>query len=120
MLTPGPYQLPLVYLRPLFIYTISTSPRIIGLVYSIVGIFLGLLAFNLSELMRLEVGYAGLMNTRYAHMVLEYNIIISTHGIVMLFGVVMPLGFAALGNLLLPLAFGVPELAFPRLNILSL
>lgn len=98
----------------------TTSHKLIGFGYMLLGVLMGVVAFALSELMRLELGYAGLVMSRYARMVLEYNVLISTHGIVMLFGFVMPLGFAALGNLLLPMELGVMELAFPRLNILSL
>lgn len=73
----------------------------------------------MANYMRLEMGYSGLMTPRIANMVLEYNLIISTHGIVMLFAFVMPVGFASLANYLLPLEIGVCELVFPRLNILS-
>lgn len=67
----------------------------------------------------MEVGFCGHVTTRHSRVILEYNAIISSHGIVMLFAFVMPVGFSALGNCLLPLEQGVCELAYPRLNILS-
>ena len=48
-----------------------------------------------------------------------YNQVYTTHGITMVFLVVMPLA-AAFANYLLPLQIGARDVAFPRLNALSL
>lgn len=47
-----------------------------------------------------------------------YNQMFTTHGVTMIFLVVMPLG-AAFFNYLLPLMIGARDVAFPRLNALS-
>ncbi|MBW3591773.1 MAG: cytochrome c oxidase subunit I [Actinobacteria bacterium] len=47
-----------------------------------------------------------------------YNQMFSTHGITMIFLVVMPMG-AAFFNYLIPLMIGARDVAFPRLNALS-
>lgn len=47
-----------------------------------------------------------------------YNQLFTTHGVTMIFLVVMPLG-AAFFNYLLPLMIGARDVAFPRLNALS-
>ncbi len=48
----------------------------------------------------------------------EYNGLFTTHGVTMVFLVVMPMG-AAFMNYLLPLMIGARDVAFPRLNALS-
>ncbi|HUO46114.1 MAG TPA: cytochrome c oxidase subunit I [Acidimicrobiia bacterium] len=48
----------------------------------------------------------------------EYNGLFTTHGVTMVFLVVMPMG-AAFFNYLLPLMIGARDVAFPRLNALS-
>ncbi len=48
----------------------------------------------------------------------QYNQLFTTHGVTMIFLVVMPLG-AAFFNYLLPLMIGARDVAFPRLNALS-
>ncbi|MDP3983938.1 MAG: cbb3-type cytochrome c oxidase subunit I, partial [Acidimicrobiia bacterium] len=47
----------------------------------------------------------------------EYNGIFTTHGLTMVFLVVMPMG-GAFFNYLLPLMIGARDVAFPRLNAL--
>jgi cytochrome c oxidase subunit 1 len=48
----------------------------------------------------------------------EYNGLFTTHGVTMVFLVIMPMG-AAFMNYLLPLMIGARDVAFPRLNALS-
>ncbi|MDH4169567.1 MAG: cytochrome c oxidase subunit I, partial [Acidimicrobiia bacterium] len=48
-----------------------------------------------------------------------YNQVFTMHGVVMIFLVAMPLG-AAFSNYLIPLQIGARDVAFPRLNALSL
>jgi cytochrome c oxidase subunit 1 len=49
----------------------------------------------------------------------QYNIYGAMHGTIMVFLAVVPLGFAAFGNYVVPLQIGAPDMAFPRLNMWS-
>ncbi len=49
----------------------------------------------------------------------QYNMLVTTHGSVMIFWVAMPVLIAALGNYLIPLMIGCDDMVFPRLNRLS-
>ena len=49
-----------------------------------------------------------------------YNIIITLHGLLMIFYLVMPALFGGFGNYFLPILQGSPEVIYPRLNNLSI
>jgi cytochrome c oxidase subunit 1/cytochrome c oxidase subunit I+III len=49
-----------------------------------------------------------------------YNELMTMHGTTMIFLFVIPMGVSAFGNYLVPLMVGARDLAFPRLNALSL
>src|SRR5271157_6379207 len=50
----------------------------------------------------------------------QYNRVFTLHGIIMVFLVIIPAIPAALGNFAMPLLLGARDVAFPRLNLLSL
>ena len=68
----------------------------------------------LATIIRLELAYPG--QFFLAQNAERYLTIISLHGIVMVFFVVIPVLFGAFGNFLLPTQLGIRDVAFPRLN----
>ena len=68
----------------------------------------------LATVIRLELAYPGV--GIFAGDSLQYLSIVSAHGVIMIFFMIMPLIFGAFANFLLPTQLGVHDVAFPRLN----
>jgi len=49
-----------------------------------------------------------------------YNVLITSHAMLMIFFFIMPAVISGFGNLLLPCILGVPEMVFPKVNNLGL
>ena len=110
----------------------SVNHKDIGILYIFVASFLGILSVAFTMYMRLE-----LMDPGVQYMCLEgwrvlsgggeectpnghlWNVMITGHGILMMFFVVIPLLFGGFGNYFMPLMIGAPDMAFPRMNNLS-
>ena len=88
----------------------------IGLLYILIGTYSSILGVLLSVIIRLQLFVPGQKLVDYE---MYYNII-TAHGLVMIFWVVMPILIGGFGNLIVPLQIGTSDMAFPRLNNLSL
>ena len=68
----------------------------------------------LATVIRLEFAYPGV--GIFAGDSLQYLSMVTAHGVIMVFFMIMPLLLGAFGNFLLPTQLGVHDVAFPRLN----
>ncbi|WP_323785594.1 cytochrome c oxidase subunit I [Thalassovita sp.] len=110
----------------------STNHKDIGILYLITSAVVGLISVCFTVFMRIE-----LMEPGVQHMCLEgarlfadassectpnghlWNVLITYHGVLMMFFVVIPALFGGFGNYFMPLQIGAPDMAFPRMNNLS-
>ena len=92
----------------------STDHKVIGHLYLITSFFFFLCAGVMALLMRVQL----LGPDRHVVSDQQYNELFTMHGAIMLLLFATPL-FIGFTNELLPLQIGSPDVAFPRLNILS-
>ena len=110
----------------------STNHKDIGILYLLTAGLAGFISVAFTVYMRME-----LMEPGVQYMCLEgarltaaaagectpnghlWNVLITGHGILMMFFVVIPALFGGFGNYFMPLHIGAPDMAFPRLNNLS-
>ena len=109
----------------------STNHKDIGILYLVVSAFVGFISVAFTIYMRLElmepgVQYMCLEGARFIASSAEctpnghlWNVMITYHGVLMMFFVVIPALFGGFGNYFMPLQIGAPDMAFPRMNNLS-
>ena len=94
----------------------STNHKDIGTLYIIFAILAGLVGGFFSLIMRAELAAPGLDVVADGQV---WNVIITAHGLLMVFFVVMPALIGGFGNWFVPLMIGAPDMAFPRMNNFS-
>ncbi|MCF8540482.1 MAG: cytochrome c oxidase subunit I [Aurantimicrobium sp.] len=93
----------------------STDHKIVGHLYIITSIVYFLIGGVMALLIRAQLWAPGMQVLQTKE---QYNQMFTMHGTIMLLLVATPL-FAGLANELIPLQIGSPDVAFPRLNMLS-
>jgi cytochrome c oxidase subunit 1 len=92
----------------------STDHKTIGYLYLIQSFVYFLIAGLMAIIIRAELTVPGLQFVSLE----QYNQLFTMHGTIMLFLFATPL-FVGLGNVIMPLQIGSPDVAFPRLNMLG-
>ncbi|MBM9594731.1 cytochrome c oxidase subunit I [Roseitranquillus sediminis] len=110
----------------------STNHKDIGILYLLTAALAGFISVAFTVYMRLELMDPGVQymcreGARLLPAAVEnctpnghlYNVLITAHGVLMMFFVVIPALFGGFGNFFMPLQIGAPDMAFPRMNNLS-
>jgi cytochrome c oxidase subunit 1 len=97
-------------------YVFSQDAKIIAIQYSITALSIGLVALVLSWLMRLQLGFPGLLSFIDAD---TYYQFMTMHGMIMVIYLLTALFLGGFGNYLIPLMLGARDMVFPYVNMLS-
>jgi len=100
----------------------STNHKDIGTLYLVFSVIAAIIGGGFSVLMRMELQEPGIQYFVDSAGNVDgqlWNVIITAHGLIMVFFVVMPALIGGFGNWFMPMMIGAPDMAFPRMNNIS-
>ena len=101
-------------------YVFSTDHKTIAKQYLAVGLLMSLVGGFTAYLIRAELAWPGRPVAGWGFIAPgAYMALVTMHGTIMVFFVAMPILLGAFGNFLIPLMVGAKDMAFPRLNMIS-